>query len=160
MVHILGDGNNAGTRPLAWFTPARATEMLPLIRQIVTDLVSLDQAIRSQQEQLRGIEKIEPIGDQADYADELADMRESLESDRQRFERCLEELGALGVEPHRPIDGGVDFPAMLHRRPVRLCWSPGDSVVSHWHEVGQTPQQRRPLDPGSFPTASRKLPPR
>ena len=134
--------------------------MLPLIRQIVADLVALDHVIRSQQEQLRGIEKIEPIEDHADYADELADMRESLEADRQRFSRCLEELDALGVEPHRPIDGSIDFPAILYRRQVRLCWCPGDAVVGHWHEVGQSSQQRQPLDPSGLPSGSRNLPPR
>ena len=80
----------------------------------------------------------------ADYRDELGDIRASLAADELSLESCRSELVSLGVLPHDPIDGGVDFPGTLNRRTVRFCWAPGDTVVEFWHETDE-PCNRRQL---------------
>lgn len=124
--------------------------MLPLVRRIATDLVGLHASIVSQRAQLCGLANVEEISDRATYSEELRDIRASLADEERDFQACLAELAALGVEPHVPIDGGIDFPAKLNRRVVRLCWTPGDGAVTHWHEIGQPLSARRRLDPKVF----------
>jgi len=136
------------------FTPLKANCMLPLVRRIAADLVLLHHSIEAQRTQLQGLAEVEEIADQANYADELRDIRSTLADEERRFRACLAELAALGVEPHVPIDGGVDFPATMNRRTVRLCWVPEELEVAHWHDVGQPREMRRRLDPRAFPTES------
>lgn len=121
--------------------------MLPLVRQIAADLLRFHASIESQRAQLRGLADVEEISDRSTYSEELRDIRASLAEEERLLQGCLAELAALGVEPHLPIDGGIDFPAKLDRRAVRLCWRPDDREVAHWHEIGQPLAARRRLDP-------------
>lgn len=131
------------------FTASEATEMLPLVRRIVADMVEVSRSIESQREQLRGIDSIgETIEDPA-YQEELSDVRSTLAEDEKRLAACMGELTALGLSAHLPIDGSVDFPAVLNRRSVCLCWRPGDDEVLYWHESDQPndqPSGRRKID--------------
>ncbi len=151
MVRAISDKNNdstVGTR--SEFTPTAATKMLPLVRLIVQDMVRLSHSIEAQREQLGEIDRLPQTIDQPDYQEELIDIRGSLADDEQRLDACLNELSALGLEAHFPVDGSVDFPAVLNRRPVRLCWHPQDESVEYWHEVGQSKEERKKIDPTKF----------
>ena len=151
MVRAISDKNNdstVGTR--SEFTPTAATKMLPLVRLIVQDMVRLSHSIEAQREQLGEIDRLPQTIEQPDYQEELIDIRGSLADDEQRLDACLNELSALGLEVHFPVDGSVDFPAVLNRRPVRLCWHPQDESVEYWHEVGQSKEERKKIDPTKF----------
>lgn len=124
--------------------------MLPLVRQIMADIARISEAITAQREQLRGIDQLPETMDAPDYREEVSDIRRSLEEDEQRLDQCLSELTALGLEAHMPFDGTVDFPAVLNRRDVRLCWHPDDERVEYWHEVGQRKEERKKIDPQKF----------
>ena len=73
-----------------------------------------------------------------------------MSEDEKRLQMCLDELAALGLRPHQPIDGTVDFPALMNRRQVRLCWHPDDERVDHWHEPGESFSDRKKIDPQAF----------
>ncbi len=152
MVHAVG--NDATIGPDKVFTPKAATGMLPLVRRIVTDIVGLNGLIQAQREQLKGLDSIAQTSDRASFQDELADMRTSLCKDELALEDCIGELSALGVTMHRPIDGGVDFPAEMNRRPIQLCWHLGEESVCHWHEsqreTNALPVKRHKIDPANF----------
>lgn len=124
--------------------------MLPLVRHIVSDILLLSHAIEVQRERLRGIDALPATIDQPDYRDELSDIRTSLIHDEQRLAACYSELSSLGLEAHTPFDGSVDFPAVMNRRRVRLCWHPDDEQVDHWHEIGQTKEQRQKIGAQQF----------
>jgi hypothetical protein len=149
MVRAISDSNNDSTLRTA-FTPRSATNMLPLVRRIVADMLQLSRTIDAQREQLRGIDKLPETIDQPDYREELSDIRGSLVDDERRLEVCFSELTALGLEVHQPFDGSIDFPAVLNRRRVQLCWHPEDERVEHWHEVGKSVQERQKIDPSKF----------
>jgi hypothetical protein len=146
MVRAISDNGNESTeRSGNSFTASSATDMLPLVRRIVDDLLRLDRAIKAQREQLKGVDQLTGTIEQSDYQDELSDIRGSLDDDQRRFETCLGELTSLGINPHLPFDGSVDFPTELNRRAVRLCWQPGEERVEYWHEVGASKDRRRKL---------------
>ncbi len=120
--------------------------MLPLVSRIVADLVSLNQSILTQRTQIREIDRMTGTIPIADYRDELGDIRSSLHADEASFEKCLAELVSLGVVLHQPIDGCVDFPGVLNRRSVRLCWAPGDEGVKYWHESNEPCENRQTFE--------------
>lgn len=159
MVHAIGNGNDATVEPNRTFTPNAATRMLPLVSQIVGDIVGLNHAIEAQREQMAGLDSLDETNEHASYQEELADMRSSLSEDEAALAGCIEELSALGVSIHHPIDGSVDFPAVMNRRPVQLCWRPGEETVCYWHESHLDPlslvSQRHKIDPAKFGMESR-----
>ncbi len=145
MVRAISDSDS--TNPsISSFTPSSATQMLPLVSRIVDDLLRLDLSIKAQREQLSGVDKLSSTIDHTDYKEELSDMRGSLDHDRQQFETVLNELTALGVSPHLPFDGSVDFPTELNRRHVRLCWQPGEERVEYWHEIDASRDRRQVME--------------
>lgn len=151
MVRAISDKNNGPTAGTPTeFTPSAATQMLPLVRRIVDDMIRLSRSIAAQREQLRVIDELPETIDQPDYREELSDIRGSLADDEQRLANCLSELSALGLAAHLPFDGSVDFPAVVNRRRVQLCWQPDDSQVEYWHEIGQSKQERKKIDPKKF----------
>ncbi len=135
MVRAINDKSGSTPNRDRIFTPVQATAMLPLIRRIASDLVALSQSIQTQRSQIREIDRMTVTIEIAEYRDELRDIRTSLEADEASIESCLAELVALGVLPHDPIDGGVDFPGIMNRRSVRFCWLPGEPIVQYWHET-------------------------
>lgn len=149
MVRALHPAN--GDSPLqaeVQFTPASATEMLPLVRRIVADMLRLSVAIAAGRDQVEGIEQLADTIDRREYRDELADIRASLADDQVRFDGCMRELRALGIIPHTPFDGSLDFPAIEGRCRIYLCWRPGDERVTHWHEPGAAAADRQSLGTG------------
>ncbi|QDT04657.1 hypothetical protein K227x_30510 [Rubripirellula lacrimiformis] len=138
--------DNSSGKLASAFTPSAATRTLPLVRRIMAELIDLDESIKAQQEQLRGVDDLVETIDHKPYLDELSDVRGSLEDDVRRMQSCIDELASFGVQVHQPFDGSVDFPALLNRRPVQLCWHPADDKVEHWHEVGQSSKDRQKLD--------------
>ncbi len=150
MVWVVSNSSDSTAGDELHFTPDRATEMLPLVRSIVADITRLSESIDRQREQIRGIDNLPETIEHADYQDEIRDIRASVDSDQRRLQICVDELTALGVEAHEPIDGFVDFPAVMNRRRVLLCWHFDDERVSHWHEPGQSPGLRERIESQTF----------
>ena len=149
MVRAIGN-NDSTLESESGFTPASAVRTLPLVRRIMHDIIALSDSINRQREQLRGIDSLDDtIGDRH-YQEEVSDIRVSLANDEARLNECTAELVALGVRPHLPIDGSVDFPATFQRRAVRLCWHVDDEDISFWHEVGEAAEQRKRIDKNQF----------
>tara|TARA_B110000495_G_C22831724_1_gene485266 strand:+ start:400 stop:861 length:462 start_codon:yes stop_codon:yes gene_type:complete len=128
------------------FTADTAAKMLPLVRRIVADMEHLNETVECQRERLDAIDQLPETINQPDYQEELADIRGSLEAEEEQLQAYVRELHALGVEPHIPFDGSVDFPTVINRRAARLCWHLDDDGIEYWHEVDQLTAERQKLD--------------
>ena len=107
----------------------------------------LHETVERQRERLSVIDQLQGTTDQPDYQDELARYpRINARTKKQRLAACVRELNALGLEPHTPFDGSVDFPAVINRRAVCLCWHPSDQGVEYWHEMGEPSSSRQKVD--------------
>ncbi|MCH2180295.1 MAG: DUF2203 domain-containing protein [Mariniblastus sp.] len=137
------------------FTVDTANAMLPLVKRIVADMLRLQKTVQRQRERLSVIDQLQDTTDQPEYQEELADIRGSMQGEEQQLEACVRELNALGVEPQMPFDGSVDFPAVLNRRAVCLCWHPDDAGVEYWHEMGEPTSARQKLDTNIHPLSDR-----
>ncbi len=128
------------------FTVDTATATLPLVKRIMADMEKLHETVERQRERLSVIDQLQGTTDQPDYQEELVDIRGSMQDEEQRLAACVRELNALGLEPHMPFDGSVDFPAVINRRAVCLCWHPSDQGVEYWHEMGEPSSSRQKVD--------------
>jgi hypothetical protein len=137
------------------FTPEEANAALPLVRAIAADLSRLCQDVVERRQRLTFLmERRSPTG-RGPYEEELAQVEEELERDSSRLQEYVDELRQLGVEPKSPIEGLVDFPAMLDGRLVYLCWKLGEPEVGYWHELEAGFQGRQPLPEKAATTGSR-----
>lgn len=138
---------------MRYFTPDSACRLLPLLRRIAQDLIEVQAELRNWDFLMLTLSKEQRgLGTPAPHAEELAEMRASLQASKQRMSEIDAELASLGVLVHVPAAGALDFPARLEERDVRLCWMPGDLSVSHWHELGEAIGCRRPISGHHFST--------
>jgi hypothetical protein len=58
----------------------------------------------------------------------------------------ITEIVEIGAHVHDLQLGMLDFPCQLEGRAALLCWKLGEVGISHWHDLEETPEQRRELD--------------
>ena len=124
------------------FTLTQARELIPLLRQELTQLQPVYAELRERWHQLASNRDV-PANDPRvrEFCMDDVDARELLEE----VEESLYFFRELGVEC-RDIDGGLfDFPCLLKDRLVFLCWQADEDEISHWHEIGQGVVGRRPI---------------
>jgi hypothetical protein len=132
---------NAATKP--FFTAADANKILPLVRSIVTDVVTEFARMRDAGRERRALE-VESAGSAETRA--LVDSLKGEVNERSvRIDGYLRELQDLGVDVKDLERGLVDFPSQRGGRPVFLCWELGETNVTHWHGVEETYVDRRPV---------------
>src|SRR5204862_2888694 len=145
------------------FTPADANKVLPLVRSIVTDVVTEFARMRDAGRERRALEvetQSLPAGMALPAAGGVATARTAAESATKtlierlkaevnersvRIDGYLKELADLGVEVKDLERGLVDFPAERAGRPMYLCWELGETLVTHWRGVDEPYDKRRPV---------------
>ena len=137
-------------RPAKLFTVEEANAALPLVRAITSDLVELSREVMDRRERLALLGGRRSGTTQDAYSEELAQIEEELEKDKEQLQVYVEELRALGVEPKSGPEGLVDFPSLMDGRVVFLCWKFGEPEVTHWHELEAGFAGRQSLVAGSM----------
>jgi hypothetical protein len=136
------------SKPLAnkkYFTVAQANASLPLIRAIVQDVTELARALQDRHERLL---RVLPPGRGAigeAHREELLQIQDEQDRDKDRMKEYEEELGKLGVELKDYQTGLIDFPCWMEDREVYLCWRLGEPEVAFWHELDAGFAGRRKL---------------
>ena len=109
------------------FTVAEANAMLPLARSIVRDIAELANSLQDRYDRLTA------EGDLEDANKE--EMEQELEQDQEKIREYVQELQKLGIEIKDFHSGLIDFPSLMGKREVYLCWKLGEPEVAHWHEL-------------------------
>lgn len=107
-----------------FFTRQEAESTLPLVRQIVADVLDTARRIREQGE------------DESEQPRLQAELQENL--------RELEDMGCFFKDWNFDI-GLVDFPAEVGGETVFLCWRSDESELGWYHPIEEGYQGRRPL---------------
>jgi len=123
-----------------------ANRMLPLLRQIVMDIIQNWDQIISKRTQLECAEKEmalvsakrEPASKDASVLELKADLNYLIDKINS-YIREVEQLGCFVEEFKRGI---INFPSLFHGRKVFLCWKPDEAQVMHWHELDETFKDR------------------
>lgn len=126
--------------PPKFFTVDQANRTLPLVRRIVTDVVS---AHRELQELAASYSDLDPKG--PTVAEPRAELRERIDGLTNTINRYIGELHELGCLFKGFEEGLVDFYALKGARPVFLCWKLGEERIEWWHETDAGFAGRQPL---------------
>jgi hypothetical protein len=124
-----------------YFTVEEANRTLPLVRRVVSDIVSTHRQLVALAEEYRGLSADTSVSParRVEIERELSDLSQAVNA-------FLEELTDIGVL-FKGFEGGlVDFCATLDGRPVFLCWKLGEESVEWFHELdaGYLGRQRLP----------------
>ena len=113
------------------FTVKEARRTLPLVKQIVRDILNNAFEIRTIAESLNGqIEdnkEIEALADQINY-----------------FMKELEEIGCTYKDWNFQI-GLVDFPSIIDDEEVLLCWRSDEEDILFYHSISEGYSGRKPI---------------
>lgn len=137
-----------------------ARQMLPLIRSIVSDILTSRQALG----------RLTPEQERLDRH-----RRDLVWQERQRRYQIMEEIKAvekslitaitelneLGISLIDGEFGEVDFPTKINGRPAAFNWKHGEDGVRHWHYNGEEQRRTIPADwdqPSATPVRFRAQP--
>ena len=111
------------------FTPQEATQMLPLVRKIVEDILAIGQRMRS----ISFKEKTEGEAELTRLMDQLDELFEEMET-----------LGC-SYKDWNFSAGLVDFPSVINGREVFLCWRSDEPEILYYHELDAGFAGRKPI---------------
>jgi len=132
-----------------------ARQMLPLVRSIVTDIVSSRNAINKLTPEQERLER-----HRRDLVWQERQRRYQVGEEISAAEKSLTvavtELKLLGVNLVDDEFGEVDFPTKINGRPAAFNWKYGEDGVAHWHYTGEEQRRAIPSDwDNSSPTPIR-----
>ena len=130
----------------ALFTATEANRILPLVRQIVKDIVDESKAMRDAGNVRRALENHKSSKADEAYDATLIEVLKTKVADCSRkINEYLKELEGLGAEVKNLEKGLVDFPTEIDGKAAFLCWYLGETTVSHWHLRSENFANRKPL---------------
>ncbi len=114
-----------------YFTPREAQKTLPLVKQIVRDILANANQIKI---------IAESIGEDFEENPEVKTLTAQIHS----FMRELEELGCTYKDWNFEI-GLVDFPSMIDGTEVLLCWKSDEENIRYYHGLLDGFPGRKPI---------------
>lgn len=111
-----------------------ANKMLPLLNQIVQDIMDNWSQIIAKRGELETMEK----RPHPDNADRVQVIKQDLNELIDKVNQYIKEVESLGCFVEEFKRGIINFPSLYHGRKIFLCWHPGESAVDHWHELDET----------------------
>jgi hypothetical protein len=118
------------TSTVKLFTPYQANRALPLVRNIVADILEKARELRGKT----------ALSSNPERDTELEDLKQEVVS-------LMEELEGLGCgfKDWNFETGLVDFPARIHGNDVFLCWRSDEPSVTHYHTADGGYAGRMPI---------------
>lgn len=141
-------GNSAGKprrKDDATLDLPTARRMLPLVRGIVSDLVTSRSALTSlvpEQERLERHRR-DLVWQERQRRYQVS---EEIRSAETAATHAAAELSALGVGLVDADAGEVDFPTKINGRPAAFNWRLGEDGLGHWHYAGEAQRRAIPAD--------------
>ncbi len=124
------------TTELKYFTPVEARKTLPLVKNIVRDILQSTREMRLIAEEInKGIDEDSRI--------------KKLANDVNGFLNELEEIGCFYKDTNFQI-GLVDFPAMIDGEEVYLCWRSDENDILYYHNISEGYAGRKLIPPQYF----------
>jgi hypothetical protein len=126
-----------------FFTLAEANKTLPLVRRVVSDIMS----VYPQWKDL--VDRYGLIAAQArpewGESQEQLSLKAEIDVFATKINGYLGELEQIGCEFKGFAEGLVDFRGRLDEREILWCWKYGEDRIAHWHDPEAGFAGRQPL---------------
>jgi hypothetical protein len=124
------------TTAIKYFTPDEARKTLPLVKNIVRDILQATREMRLIADEIGGDVEENP-------------RIKKLASDVTGFLEELEEIGCYYKDSNFQI-GLVDFPALINGDEAYLCWRSDEDDILYYHDVDSGYAGRKLIPPQFF----------
>jgi hypothetical protein len=121
----------------AVLTLTTARRMLPLVRQIVVDVLHARRMRAGLQPEANRLDRQRHDLSWPERARRYQ-VQEEIAATERLLELALSELGKLGLALVRDEDGWVGFPTIVNGRKAFFSWKPGEETLKFWHFAGET----------------------
>ena len=123
-----------------YFTPTEVNQLLPEIRGHMATLHVLSRSIENYEKQIMKAGRIK----------ELIKTKNALNGRMVLYWQTIQNLEMLGCHLKSLETGLIDFPAVINKKEVWLCWKWNESEVSHWHHIHDGFNSRQPINSMKF----------
>jgi hypothetical protein len=124
------------------FTVGEANALLPVLRPLIEGILDKIRRLKAKSAVVIRDEQIDP---------EAPDLMSRLHENReivaliQEIKSTVDEIEGQGCVCKGLEQGLLDFPCLLGKEIVFLCWQYGEAGVSYWHRIKDGFAGRRPL---------------
>jgi hypothetical protein len=129
--------------PPKLFTLEEATQLLPVVRQLLTEIQAGREEVAKASARLD--ELLGLTGGNGHLTGQVEAAREAAQEAAESLQGKIDELDDLGVELKGIDEGLVDFQSLRDGRVVYLCWRLGEDAIAYWHELDTGFAGRQPL---------------
>jgi hypothetical protein len=126
-------------RILTWQT---CQAMLPLVRHIARDIVSLHQLLLLQRRELEDLDHKRRTLAWVQRARRYQ-LHEEIAANEANLKAVIQELEGLGLALLDEQVGLIGFPTLVNQRRAFFCWQPEEPAVGYWNYAGDF--VRRPV---------------
>jgi hypothetical protein len=133
---------------------ATAQRMLPLVRQIVTDLMQHGRRLAELQPEQDRLDRQRRTLAWPERARRYA-LQDELTTATKDVQRAAAELEALGVVLLDAETGRIGFPTVVNDQQAFFSWRAGEDALHYWHFAGET--LRRVIPPTWFKASDIRL---
>ena len=127
------------------FTVDEANRMLPLVGRIADDIVRSYGDVNNALTSYEGHKAL--TDHNGIWENELRRLDAEVGDVLERFQGLIQEIEALGGTVKDYEQGFIDFYGDVGGEIVYLCWSRGETSISHWHRLEEGYVKRRELPP-------------
>ncbi len=119
-----------------------ARRMLPLVRSIVTDIVTTAEQIQTLAPEQATLDEYRRSLTWASRERRYA-VTDAIANAERNLDGAVRELDTLGVSLVDGRQGQVDFPTRINGRPAAYSWRLGEEALDYWRYAGE--ENRRPI---------------
>lgn len=129
------------------FTLQEAQSLLPILESLLRTTIeskSLIECIDIEFSHLS--ERILLLGGMIVELEHWAHRRAERDKALQKAKDAFAEIDAIGVQVKDLDIGLLDFPCVVGKDTILLCWKMGEPAITHWHTVEEGFAGRKPID--------------
>ncbi|MBS3128619.1 DUF2203 domain-containing protein [Candidatus Woesearchaeota archaeon] len=128
------------THDQIYFTLEQAQALLPKIKRLAKRLMKIKKSIEI-------YDLIDVEFDDDNYTEHIRNLRINKQFHKLHYEffTLLEAIEGTGAIVKDLDLGLIDFFSFHGTKEILLCWKIGEPKLSHWHEVHEGYEQRRPI---------------
>jgi hypothetical protein len=129
-----------------YFTPLEADQLIPTVEKIIESIQRTQRALNACDRGFTALgKKISTSGGMLVDLDHWTPQRHEREALATKIAQDVGTLKELGVVLKDVETGLVDFPAVLEKEEIFLCWKSRETHIQYWHRTNEGYANRKSL---------------
>ncbi len=129
------------------FTLQEAQSLLPILESLLRTTIESKSLIECIDAEFSSLsERILLLGGTFVAIERWAHRRAERDKALRKAKDAFAEINAIGVQVKDLDIGLLDFPCLVGKETILLCWKMGEATITHWHTPEEGFAGRKPID--------------